>query len=129
MGGFQQARGQAGEQLARPLAAGGGDAAVVPGADGGGDLGRVVEAHAFERTQGLRIVVDTGENQAAEGGRQVLVLGEQGGVAGVDAAQHLTHRPVEPLQLGHPRQGELRGVIVALIHNDQFQVHAVAGQD
>jgi hypothetical protein len=36
VGGVQQARGQAGEQLAAPLGAGGGDMAVVPAPDGGG---------------------------------------------------------------------------------------------
>jgi len=45
VGGFQQARRQAGKEFAAALAAGGGNASVVPGADGGGDPVRVGKPH------------------------------------------------------------------------------------
>ncbi len=68
VGRFQQARGQPGEELPAPLGAGRRDVTVVPAADGLGHLGRLREPHAGKGRQGLRIVVDPGEDQAAEAG-------------------------------------------------------------
>ena len=53
--GVQQPRRQAGEELAAALGAGGGDAAVVPGADRRRDRARVGEAHP---AQGLQASAD-----------------------------------------------------------------------
>ena len=103
--GVQQARGQAGEELAAALGAGGGDVAVMPAADGGGHALGARKAHALERGQGLRIVLDAGKDQAAEARRQLLLALEEGAVALVDAFQHLADGGVEAAQVSLAPQG------------------------
>ena len=64
--GCEQPRRQSGEQLAPPHRTRRRDAAVVPGADGVGDRTRIGKAHPFQGRQGLRVVVDAGEDETAK---------------------------------------------------------------
>ena len=88
----QQARHQLGQQLARPGVARRAHVAVVPGADPGGDLRRLGEAHLGERRQRLRIVVGAGEHQGTAAAEIDAAL-EQRGVVALDAAQLVGRSP------------------------------------
>jgi hypothetical protein len=63
------------------------------------------EAHALERGQGLRIVLDAGEHQAAEPRRQLLLALEQRAVAAVHALEDLADHGVEAAQRAVPPEG------------------------
>ncbi len=95
MGGVEQPGRQAGEQLPAALAAGGVDAAVMPGADRRGDLARVGKAHPLEGGEGLGVVLHAGEDQAAEARGQGLLSGEQLSIAAVHGPQGAAHLRVE----------------------------------
>ena len=68
-------------------------------AHGLGDGVGIGKAHPLQRAQGLGIVLDPGEHQAAEARRQRLLAGEELGVAAVDAFQGPRHRRIEAPQV------------------------------
>ena len=63
--GGEQSGHQRGQQLARPLAAGGPGAAMVPAAHHGGDARRVAKPDPAERRQRAGVVLHAGEDQIA----------------------------------------------------------------
>jgi hypothetical protein len=63
------------------------------------------EAHALEGGQGLGVVLDAGEHQAAEPRRQRLLAGEQHAVVAFDGDQQPADRGVEAFQGCRSRPG------------------------
>ena len=62
------------------------------------------KAHARQGVQGLRVIIDPGEDQTAETGGQGFIIGEKLGIAGIDPAQHRLGGGVKSGQIRKSRQ-------------------------
>ena len=103
--GGEQRRHEFGQHFARAGAAHRRAAAEMPAANGLGRLFRAPEAEAAQRRQGLGIVDDAGEHQAARLGAERRRVLEQARVVPLDPAQMIGHRRRERLEPGVAAEG------------------------
>ena len=81
---LQERRHELGQELAGARAAGGANAAMMPAANDGRDVGGALEPHALQRRQRFGIFLDAGEDEAARSAGERRLALEQPRVMALD---------------------------------------------